>query len=262
MIKISSQYILKVLFSFFIILGLCQNHAFAHYENLNKQACCGEGQGPTGPTGGTGPTGPTGPRGPTGETGPTGPTGEIGPTGPTGPNGIPSVTTGPTGPTGITGATGSNPTGPTGPTGSPVQTLQDFAFFYSEVTQAVPAGSDVAFELGTPGGSISQPVAVPPFSEISLNAKGTYLVQFAALIPTTGVISLELQLNGATIPGSTVTTLISSAHDNELFGQATFRANAGDILTVTNVSGVPITITPQAGGTTSASISLIRLDNF
>lgn len=166
-------------------------------------------QGPMGPQGIQGPAGPTGPTGPTGAEGPQGPMGLTGPTGPTGAEG-------PQGPVGATGPTG--PTGPEGPAGAagPIGEAPPVSALYATnvpVQTPVSAGTALVFNTNQleKGSSI---VHAPDSGVFSIVQPGIYLLSYSIVgtNPSEGsTIRVELQVNGATVPGSRTSETIAIA---------------------------------------------------
>ena len=163
-------------------------------------------QGPMGPQGIQGPAGPTGPTGPTGAEGPQGPMGLTGPTGAEGPQG-PVGATGPTGPTGPEG-----PAGAAGPIGEapPVSAL-----YATNVPVQTPVSAGTALVFNTnqleKGSSI---VHTPGSGVFSIVQPGIYLLSYSIVgtNPSEGsTIRVELQVNGATVPGSRTSETIAVA---------------------------------------------------
>lgn len=163
-------------------------------------------QGPMGPQGIQGPAGPTGPTGPTGAEGPQGPMGLTGPTGAEGPQG-PVGATGPTGPTGPEG-----PAGAAGPIGEapPVSAL-----YATNVPVQTPVSAGTALVFNTnqleKGSSI---VHAPDSGVFSIVQPGIYLLSYSIVgtNPSEGsTIRVELQVNGATVPGSRTSETIAVA---------------------------------------------------
>ena len=169
-------------------------------------------QGPAGPTGPTGPTGAEGPQGPMGLTGPTGAEGPQGPMGLTGPTGA----EGPQGPVGATGPTG--PTGPEGPAGAagPIGEAPPVSALYATnvpVQTPVSAGTALVFNTNQleKGSSI---VHTPGSGVFSIVQPGIYLLSYSIVgtNPSEGsTIRVELQVNGATVPGSRTSETIAVA---------------------------------------------------
>ena len=184
-------------------------------------------QGPAGPTGPTGPTGAEGPQGPMGLTGPTGAEGPQGPMGLTGPTGAegpqgpvgatgPTGAEGPQGPVGATGPTG--PTGPEGPAGAagPIGEAPPVSALYATnvpVQTPVSAGTALVFNTNQleKGSSI---VHTPGSGVFSIVQPGIYLLSYSIVgtNPSEGsTIRVELQVNGATVPGSRTSETIAVA---------------------------------------------------
>ncbi len=226
----------------------------ASYElaalNLEKFAICHDKRGPTGPIGPTGSTGPSGPAGPDGPTGITGPTGPIGITGPIGEIGEP----GPTGPTGPTG-----PMGLTGPTG--IGNVLDYAFIYSNVAQSIAVNTSIAFEIPGPFAPATNIVQIAP-QALQMNAAGIYLAQYSLTASSAADVNVVLALNSNTIIPGGALDIDSDGNDVNVFCQAIFTANAGDIVSIFNVNANSDTLTvePANGGLTSGSFSLMRIE--
>ena len=194
------------------------------------------GTGPTGPAGVQGPAGPEGPQGAPGAAGsqgiqgPMGPQGIQGPAGPTGPTGAegpqgPVGATGPTGPTGAEGPQGpvgaTGPTGPTGPEGpagaaGPIGEAPPVSALYATnvpVQTPVSAGTALVFNTNQleKGSSI---VHAPDSGVFSIVQPGIYLLSYSIVgtNPSEGsTIRVELQVNGATVPGSRTSETIAVA---------------------------------------------------
>ena len=176
------------------------------------------GTGPTGPAGVQGPAGPEGPQGAPGAAGsqgiqgPMGPQGIQGPAGPTGPTGA----EGPQGPVGATGPTG--PTGPEGPAGAagPIGEAPPVSALYATnvpVQTPVSAGTALVFNTNQleKGSSI---VHAPDSGVFSIVQPGIYLLSYSIVgtNPSEGsTIRVELQVNGATVPGSRTSETIAVA---------------------------------------------------
>lgn len=176
------------------------------------------GTGPAGPAGVQGPAGPEGPQGAPGAAGsqgiqgPMGPQGIQGPAGPTGPAGA----EGPQGPVGATGPTG--PTGPEGPAGAagPIGEAPPVSALYATnvpVQTPVSAGTALVFNTNQleKGSSI---VHAPDSGVFSIVQPGIYLLSYSIVgtNPSEGsTIRVELQVNGATVPGSRTSETIAVA---------------------------------------------------
>ncbi|MBS6377013.1 MAG: BclA protein [Clostridium sp.] len=163
-------------------------------------------QGPMGPQGIQGPAGPTGPTGPTGAEGPQGPMGLTGPTGPTGAEG-------PQGPVGATGPTG--PEGPAGAAGPIGEAPPVSALYATNVPVQTPVSAGTALVFNTnqleKGSSI---VHAPDSGVFSIVQPGIYLLSYSIVgtNPSEGsTIRVELQVNGATVPGSRTSETIAIA---------------------------------------------------
>lgn len=173
------------------------------------------------PQGGTGPTGPAGVQGPAGPEGPQGAPGAAGSQGiqgPMGPQGIqgPAGPTGAEGPQGPVGATG--PTGPEGPAGAagPIGEAPPVSALYATnvpVQTPVSAGTALVFNTNQleKGSSI---VHTPGSGVFSIVQPGIYLLSYSIVgtNPSEGsTIRVELQVNGATVPGSRTSETIAIA---------------------------------------------------
>jgi hypothetical protein len=244
---------------FFFLPLIFHTHAYT-YEAWIKtvEAHCGEKRGPQGSTGPTGPIGPTGPSGFIGPVGFSGPSGITGPIGPAGLN--PTGAAGPAGAIGVTGPTG--PIGPTGPQGQ----ILDFAFLFSNVSQVLAEGDNVAFEQFGPFAPSSDIVQVTP-TTLLLIETGTYLARYAVNATNTSTINFVLELgDGVTmvpIPGSFTALGGATGPQVEAVGQALFNSNTPNfLLNVTNVGSGTTTVQPPDptdGGITSATLSIMRL---
>lgn len=215
-------------------------------------------QGPQGVPGETGPTGPTGPQGVQGLQGPQGPQGPMGPTGPQGVQGVQGLpgVTGPTGPTGQ-GATGSmGATGPTGATGATGPA--DVLAVTDDTSQTSAAGTPLAFAATAlaSGNSLSHQ---PGSADIVINQPGIYQASFHSTVSTeTGAsipatLTVNLALNGATLPGASAThTFASSAEASTLSFTVPFQVDT----TPSTLTAVPI----QAGFPfANSSLTVVRL---
>ncbi len=176
-----------------------------------------------------------------GPTGPQGPQGIQGPTGATGMQGI----QGPIGPTGMQGIQGIQ--GPTGPTGLTASIF--FGSFFSETSQTVPAGSDVAFNT-------TDFVA----SGVSINATGTiftvantgfYNVDFG--VDAAGSLPppvIQLYANGAPVLGTnvqvaTLNTITTAVKTIFLTAGSTleFRVISGSLTLMSGITNAYMNIT-------------------
>lgn len=171
--------------------------------------------GPQGPTGATGATGSTGPQGAQGAQGPTG-------------------ATGPQGPTGATGATGA--TGPTGPDSSDVLAATD------DTSQTSTAGTPINFATTAlaVGGSMSH---TPGSPDIVITQPGIYQASFHSTVSTQAgesipaSLTVNLALNGATLPGAAAThTFTTSAEASTLSFTVPFQVST----TPSTLTAVPV----------------------
>ena len=179
-----------------------------------------------------------------------GPRGFRGATGPTGP-----CCTGPTGPQGGTGPTGIGVTGPTGISASST----DFAYVSQEIDEIVPPNSDVTFNVFSSnnifGIELVPPTGLPLITGLRITRTGIYEFGFHARgIPTfDAVATIEplvfgLFANGLLLaagtkykgPGHGVAEV--SIAD----GEGLVRLNAGDIVTLRNLTG-PMVLGVPAG---------------
>lgn len=225
--------------------------------------------GPTGPTGSTGaigPTGLTGPTGPTGITGSTGPTGPIGPTGPLTPGAAgPTGSTGPTGPLvkGVTGPTGS--VGPTGPSGIIV-------YGYYQVTSSGPAGPSIDPGDFAPLSTVSQNSLSNAAGQVTIQQSGTYLLsyQMSPEFDNSGtggghpIWGMGITINGILAP--------LSIYKNSLFitntevlqylfnGECILQLNAGDIISLNNLSQNPVQLITSGGTKNLAYLKILKID--
>lgn len=173
------------------------------------------GTGPAGPAGVQGPAGPEGPQGAPGAAGSQGIQGPMGPQGIQGPAG-PTGAEGPQGPVGATGPTG--PTGPEGPAGAagPIGEAPPVSALYATnvpVQNPVSAGTALVFNTNQleKGSSI---VHAPDSGVFSIVQPGIYLISYSIVgtNPSEGsTIRVELQVNGATVPGSRTSETIAVA---------------------------------------------------
>ncbi|MGB8450814.1 MAG: hypothetical protein WCD89_00640 [Anaerocolumna sp.] len=201
--------------------------------------------GPTGDTGSTGPTGDTGPTGPIGDTGPTGPIGDTGPTGPigdTGPTG-PIGDTGPTGPIGDTGPTGpigdTGPTGPIGDTGPTGPGITTYGYVYELATVAdatVTGGSDVLFSDNGPLSGVTHTAAT---AEVTVPTTGFYQIDYGINITAGTGAAIAISVNGTPDASTNIDVLVATG---ETTGTAMLSLTAGDVLRLTNNSGVAFTM--------------------
>lgn len=150
-------------------------------------------------------------------TGPTGPTGESGATGPSG-------LTGPTGPIGPTGAIG-----PTGPP-STDNTISTFAFFTHNGLINIDTNKTIKFT----GTNIhGQNIFLDnSYTNIVLGQDGTYQIFVNSILGDTTLnpASCYLTLSDNEVLGSFVNILPNTPKGTNIYTQAIFTANAGDIL--------------------------------
>lgn len=219
------------------------------------------GTGPAGPAGVQGPAGPEGPQGAPGAAGsqgiqgPMGPQGIQGPAGPTGPAGA----EGPQGPVGATGPTG--PTGPEGPAGAagPIGEAPPVSALYATnvpVQTPVSAGTALVFNTNQleKGSSI---VHAPDSGVFSIVQPGIYLLSYSIVgtNPSEGsTIRVELQVNGATVPGSRTSETIAVA-------TGTASLSSSVLINVPASSSLSL-VTLEDGSTfTNANLVIQRLGN-
>lgn len=192
---------------------------------------------PTGATGSTGNTGATGVTGQTGSNGLTGPTGSVGFTGATGNTG----STGQTGNVGSTGSTGT--TGSTGPTGA--ASLNSYAYFYNtglSLNLNVSATAPLPFNAEGIKQNLTHST-VTNADQIVINTTGVYKATAVVdLSVATLATNFSFLLNGTQIPG----TLFGLSGVGTTVLQATFAANAGDILQVAQLGLIVLTVSGQA----------------
>ena len=241
-------------------------------------SCCGSGpegppgvkgdtgatglQGPAGPAGG--PRGAAGPRGLKGEEGDKGAkgdrgaigaTGRQGPTGPRGPKGDRGGGEGPTGATGPAGPPGTNgpagPTGATGPTGPPGQGgggSSQYGYVYNVSAETVAIEAPVPF---SDNGILTSGITHAPGDPgVAFTSAGDYKVTFS--VSGTEPSQFALFLNGAMVTG---TIYGSGAGTQQNTGQAIFRINAGDVLTLVNHSSAAAVGLPSLAGGTQGNVN-------
>jgi len=198
--------------------------------------------------------------------GPTGPTGAAstvaGPTGPTGASGVDGLI-GPTGPTGVAGTAGAvGPTGATGPSGATVglDTADFYAIMPGDNSAAIADDAPINFPQDgptTPGSVITR--AGP--NTFTLGAIGIYRV--TAQISITEPVQIVLTLDSGGGPVTLDYTVAGRATGTNqvimLANVATTVVNS--VLTVRNITGSAVTITPNAGGPNpvSAHLTIDRL---
>lgn len=216
------------------------------------------GTGPAGPAGVQGPAGPEGPQGAPGAAGSQGIQGPMGPQGIQGPAG-PTGAEGPQGPVGATGPTG--PTGPEGPAGAagPIGEAPPVSALYATnvpVQNPVSAGTALVFNTNQleKGSSI---VHAPDSGVFSIVQPGIYLLSYSIVgtNPSEGsTIRVELQVNGATVPGSRTSETIAVA-------TGTASLSSSVLINVPASSSLSL-VTLEDGSTfTNANLVIQRLGN-
>lgn len=216
------------------------------------------GTGPAGPAGVQGPAGPEGPQGAPGAAGSQGIQGPMGPQGIQGPAG-PTGAEGPQGPVGATGPTG--PTGPEGPAGAagPIGEAPPVSALYATnvpVQTPVSAGTALVFNTNQleKGSSI---VHAPDSGVFSIVQPGIYLLSYSIVgtNPSEGsTIRVELQVNGATVPGSRTSETIAVA-------TGTASLSSSVLINVPASSSLSL-VTLEDGSTfTNANLVIQRLGN-
>lgn len=201
----------------------------------------------------TGPPGPTGPTGPAG--GPTGPTGATGPTG--------VCETCPTGPTGPAGATGV--TGPTGPCDCPPTCQNASGSVVTGTQQTVANNQKVNF---TGGAFITDNVLWDGVNTFTILEDGLYFFE--------GMLSPSINQSGPTVVGvyandnnvGNVTFAsgvnYGSGSGQQVIGYGFRQMQAGDTVSLYNVSGQSINIGGNVPGTnagnSAARLSFFRID--
>lgn len=209
--------------------------------------CDGE-RGKRGKRGHRGHRGHDGRDGHDGDTGPTGPTGDGG-TGPTGPTGPSDGPTGPTGP-GFTGGTG--PQGPQGPTGpSEGGGLAAYGYAVNFGQQTVDVDQAVIFSLGGlvfPNVGITPPA--PAGMAFTILSEGDYEYIFYAVAQHGEADSLTMQfaifVNGVNqgTGHEFNSNFAGDGNDVQLVrGQGIIHLLAGDVVTLVNRTGQPVTPT-------------------
>lgn len=177
-----------------------------------------------------------------GDQGITGPTGFAGPTGSSS-----------TGPTGFPGPTGPGVTGATGPDGS--SSLLGFIEVYSQ-------GGLITVNPGDPVPFIvTGPITTPPFThdpgspQITVSAFGVYDIQFS-------VTGVEGNQFGIAINGAVQAKGIYGTAAGQNNGEAMLVLFPGNVITLVNTSGIPITFTAAVGGlqpTVNASMHILQV---
>lgn len=234
--------------------------------------------GPAGPSGLQGPAGPSGLQGPMGAQGPMGNSGSVGPMGPIGPMGLqgPMGPSGPAGANGPQGATGPvGPIGPAGPAG-PGALMSYFNLFAATAQNLTAAGGfaqNVLFDslnavsAGDYNLSLAASLGQAQFLnagvyEISWQVQGNVTPPLPAPVPSWG---FGLYLNGVLVPGSVYSGFNESPNNNatNATGSVIISIPANGILTLRNVSSVPVSINPFVLGLVApsavATLSAIQL---
>lgn len=173
-----------------------------------------------------------------------GPRGFRGQTGPTGP-----CCTGPTGTRGNTGPTGPCCTGPTGATGNAGGTT-DFAYVSQEIDETVLPNSDVTFNVfssnNISGIELVPPSGLPVITGLRITRTGIYEFGFHARgvpslngVPTADPLVFALFANGALLAAGTKYKGPGHAAGEVSIadGDGLVRLNAGDIVTLRNLTG-------------------------
>ena len=184
------------------------------------------------------------------------------PPGPPGPPGLPGSDgiVGPPGPQGLPGSTGA--TGPAGPIG-----LLDFAMFYGLTAGTGNAGptdyaATVAVRTAAGTGRVPFPrdgattadIVRVDASSFTLPDIGTYEVSFQ--VHTTEPGQLQLELNGASLPETTIANANPTAGGHPIAGRFFITTTViNSVLAVINPSGnaTALTITPANGSLTNAN---------
>ncbi|SHI79372.1 BclA C-terminal domain-containing protein, partial [Desulfosporosinus lacus] len=181
----------------------------------------------------------------TGVAGATGATGVAGATGATG-------VAGATGVTGVAGATGA--TGVAGATGATGAGLAAFGYVYdlSAVAQAVLPGTDVIFSSNGP---LVNETHIAGTAPVTVLLAGDYQIDYSVSI-TLGLGSeIAIEVNGVVDPSTVVGALVGAG---QVTGQAILTLAAGDVITLTNTSGIGLTLAaaPEVG----AQMTINKLD--
>ena len=171
-----------------------------------------------------------------------GPRGFRGPTGPIG-------AAGSAGGTGGTGPTGPCCTGATGPTGTSAGTT-DFAYVSQEIDELVPPDTDVTFNVfssnNISGIALVPPSGLPVITGLRITRTGTYEFGFHARgvpsldsVPTADPLVFALYANGSLLAAGTKYKGPGHAAGEVSIadGDGLVRLNAGDIVTLRNLTG-------------------------
>lgn len=213
--------------------------------------------GPTGATGATGPRGATGATGPQGVQGVQGVEGIPGATGATGATGITGATgaTGATGVTGVTGATGA--TGATGVTGATGTAVTAYGGRYGTNTSLTL--SDTAAQVPLTSTMAGLDTGYSTENAVTATYAGVYLVSYYIIgAPAeAATVTSQLRINGAAVPGTTLTRALSSDGYGILTAQIITEVPAGAVidLSLSADGGAVFTF----AGNDSASLTAIRL---
>lgn len=152
---------------------------------------------------------------------------------------------GPPGPVGATGPQG--PIGPQGPQGQ--RGVLDFAYIYTTEALTVPNSGVVRFEVLEYSSGFAFPSGP---SSIQVVNTGTYSATFFVRSTSTALAPNLWTLTNATttfpISGGTYATVDGIPGG----GDVIFTASAGDLITLVNNSGVPLTLVASGSGLTSA----------
>jgi hypothetical protein len=242
-------------------------------SNHDWKCCCPVcPPGPRGPQGLQGPPGPQGIQGPEGPQGPPGAAGPAGPTGGMGPSGA----MGPAGPIGPIGPIG--PQGLQGPQGIPgiggtLSYFNAFAATSQNLTAAGGLNQQILFDslnANTPASYNLSSAALngnimflnAGVYQLSWEVQGTVTPPLPAPVPSWG---FGLFSNGVLIPGSVYTGFNESPNNNAVCANGTviISLQAGAVISLRNVSTVPVSITPSVIGlstlSTAASLNCIQL---
>lgn len=277
-----SQEILSTSFqdvSFFSYALLAQQEQYEYDVGL---------QGPRGPQGGRGRRGKYGMMGPIGATGLTGAIGVIGATGATGATGVKGATgltgvgctgatgltglTGSTGAMGLTGATGSTGlTGATGPIGATGLTgaaglvgatgatgatfvNANYAYIYDTTSATITSSSSVLFNSN---GQLSGIAHTASSASITIATAGVYFVSYTLQLSTLNLVAdvFQIFVNGV---GNVSTISHAALGDSKNVWSGILSFNAGDVVTLRNITGSTIMTTSYSSGP-SAIIILSQL---
>jgi len=150
-----------------------------------------------------------------------------------------------TGPTGPGGATG--PAGPQGPGGGGL--VSSFANFFTLAGSIAPVANNAPMPFSTngPAGGAAVTRAGASTTTFTINTTGNYEVTWQVDVNEPG--QLQLALNGAGLPDTVVGRATGTS---QIYGSTVISATAGQTLTVLNVSGGALTLTPPSGSLTHA----------